>query len=651
MNITEKSKYPILYGWCLVYKGWYYHISSNYGKAIEFRLEANEIFLKYDCLDGKMAVCNSLLGDYSRIGNLDLAIEYGLIGIELAEKDGREDKLMAFMINTSIAYVESKKYDKARNLLQKIKKFYINIPKRILLSYYVTLAEVEIYYNNKNEAYKCCEKAYELVRQLEYLVYECEVLSIRAEVNYKLGRDKEALEDFENAIKSSRDFNNTLFVVKTLKRMAKYYYSKNNFKMVEQKYLEALYEASKINSQIDKSEICYELSEFYSEIGNIENAYKYLKKHNILEKEIFSNESSSWFARLHNKEITREAKIYKQLYQDVDLISEIGKKLTSDLRIEKNLKVIYDEVRELMQSDIFGIASYDEDEEVLNYDLFIVDGEKSNYGKFSIHKETLGTWCFKNRENIFINDFEKEYKNYISYRSLKVLRNYKNNKINSVMFCPLVMQNKVIGIICVQSYKKNAYDKGDMKKLEILTSYIAIALENAKLFNNIEYSATHDALTNIYNRKEILNKGEKLIKNREACSVILIDIDYFKIINDKYGHIAGDKALKSITNVMKSVIKNKGYIGRYGGEEFLIIICDNNIENVTKLAEYLRRRVESESICIDALEIKVTASFGVYSFTNKINEFYEGIKFADSALYRAKFLGRNKVISYDNILS
>lgn len=648
-KIAKKNNYEVAYGWCLLYKGWDYHISCDYNEACKCRQEADEIFIRNNEIRGRLLVYSALLADYSRLGNLDLAIETGLLGIELAEKVNNEEVLIYLMLNTSIAYTECRKYDEAKYILNKIKQIYKKIDNGALICYYITLAEIEVNCENAEESYEICKKAYEIIKTEGYWIYECEVLSIRAEANSKLGKHKDAEDDFKAAIINAREFNNTIFVAKTLKRWAKYYDRINKLDSVEEKLIQALEEISKINSSLDKSEIYYELSEFYAKTNKINEAYKFLKKHLELEKEIFNSKSSSWFARIHSKEITREAKIYKELYQEIDLISDIGKKLTSDLKIEKNLNIIYEEVRELMEADIFGIALYKESEKSLNYDLFIVDGKLSDYGMVHLDQESFGVWCYKNQENVVINDIENEYKKYVSSRVNK-LDNGNTKRVKSLVFCPIIIENKAIGILSVQSYKKNAYHRNDIKKLEILTSYMAIALENAKLFNNIEYSATHDGLTDILNRKEILRKGEKVLTNKETCSVLIIDIDYFKAINDSYGHTAGDYVLKSISDIMKKNIDNNGYIGRYGGEEFLVVIYNCNEDKVMKIAEDLREKVEKYNFIINSEEINVTVSIGIYNYNKNDEKFYNSIKFADEALYMAKSLGRNKVESYNRMM-
>lgn len=647
MEIALNKEYELAYGWCLMYIGWYCFTISDYTNACKYRLDANEIFIKNNCVKGLIFSYNGLLADYTRLGNLELAIESGLSGIDLAEKENDEKALIHLMINTAIAYMDYRKYDEAKRLLNKINEVYRQIQGSELIVYYITLAEVEVISGDINKGYECCEVAIELIKELGCWIYECEILSIRAEANSKLGKNKEAEIYFEVAIKSAKSFKNIIYIVKTLRRWAKHYNRIGELDKAEKKLIEAFNEVNSLNSLLDKSEICYELNELYAQLKRYEEAYKFLKEHLEIEKEIFNNKSSSWLARLHNKEITREAKIYRELYQEIDLLSGIGKKFTSDLKIERNLEVIYEEVKELMEADVFGIASYSKEEKILKYDLFIVNGKRKNCGISALEEENFGTWCYKNKENIVINDMENEYRKYVPSRNKGIEDDNCNVKnIKSAIFCPIVVENEVLGILTVQSYKKNSYNKNTVKKLEILASYIAIALENAKLFKNIEYSATHDWLTDVYNRKEILKRGQTIIQNNKGCSVMIMDIDYFKSINDNYGHATGDYVLKTISDLMKKDIKGNGYIGRYGGEEFLIVVNSSNKEYVSVLANNIRKNIENYNFIVDSKKINVTVSIGVYNYLKDDKYFNKHIKLADEALYLAKLFGRNRVVNY-----
>jgi diguanylate cyclase (GGDEF)-like protein len=174
--------------------------------------------------------------------------------------------------------------------------------------------------------------------------------------------------------------------------------------------------------------------------------------------------------------------------------------------------------------------------------------------------------------------------------------------------------------------------------------------ENIFQEKNIEFISNHDALTGLYNRRKI---DEELIKCKNnidrygtKCSIILIDLDKFKDINDKYGHLAGDDVLKGLARILKTNIRSTDIVARWGGEEFMIIAPNLDIKNTYNLAEKLRKEIESHKFNND---IKLTASFGLSSF-HKDKNIFEIIDEADKALYISKSKGRNRVYFFDKTL-
>lgn len=167
------------------------------------------------------------------------------------------------------------------------------------------------------------------------------------------------------------------------------------------------------------------------------------------------------------------------------------------------------------------------------------------------------------------------------------------------------------------------------------------------LMKSIETSLYKDELTGIYNKRVIYEKLEKLISlNISPISLIMLDIDLFKSINDNYGHIIGDKVLKFFASVIDSCIKNKNhYLGRFGGEEFIIVLANSNMKDGTILSEKIRKTVEKSTYDKDNLNIKLSCSLGGYTIkhTNNIST-EDFINLADRNLYIAKRNGRNTTI-------
>lgn len=161
----------------------------------------------------------------------------------------------------------------------------------------------------------------------------------------------------------------------------------------------------------------------------------------------------------------------------------------------------------------------------------------------------------------------------------------------------------------------------------------------------LNHLAVHDQLTGVYNRnklKELINSetGEFIKFSRFDISFILIDIDLFKKVNDKYGHASGDKVLVCLADILKNTVRETDYVIRWGGEEFLIIMPDCSVDDAVRIAEKLREKTEKtdNGVC------KSTISIGVSGYTG--GDYSVDVKNADIALYEAKKSGRNKTVLY-----
>jgi len=155
------------------------------------------------------------------------------------------------------------------------------------------------------------------------------------------------------------------------------------------------------------------------------------------------------------------------------------------------------------------------------------------------------------------------------------------------------------------------------------------------------FEAVHDQLTGLYNRRHLLDEGEKkfshAIRQDNKLSLIMVDIDHFKTINDDYGHLVGDIVLKEVASVFIGDNRNEDFCVRFGGEEFIVVLDGCSGESAKVKSESLRKRIEA----LNPSDIKITASFGICELTQKHRNFEALLKDADSALYGAKENGRN----------
>jgi diguanylate cyclase (GGDEF)-like protein len=160
------------------------------------------------------------------------------------------------------------------------------------------------------------------------------------------------------------------------------------------------------------------------------------------------------------------------------------------------------------------------------------------------------------------------------------------------------------------------------------------------------YTSVHDQLTGLYNRHHLNEEGGRKFSRAQRAqdnlSVIMLDIDHFKAVNDTYGHLIGDNVLVEVSGLFKIFKRNEDFAARYGGEEFVIILDNCPLADAKEKAENIRRKIE----ILNPNRIKISASFGVAQLTKSHNSFEELLKDADTALYKAKNSGRNVVVEF-----
>ncbi len=173
-------------------------------------------------------------------------------------------------------------------------------------------------------------------------------------------------------------------------------------------------------------------------------------------------------------------------------------------------------------------------------------------------------------------------------------------------------------------------------------------IDLSKKQNELRYLANTDALTQVANRRVLFELGEKEVvlayKYAHEFTLIQLDIDHFKFVNDSFGHPVGDEILVQLTQVIHQHIRKEDTFSRHGGEEFAIIVRKTTWESGMEVAEKLRRVVETEVFKVGDNEVKITLSIGVAQFTPKYNTFNEMMRVSDKALYKAKNKGRNCVV-------
>ena len=222
------------------------------------------------------------------------------------------------------------------------------------------------------------------------------------------------------------------------------------------------------------------------------------------------------------------------------------------------------------------------------------------------------------------------------------------SNVTSLLCLPLIVKDEAIGVINISNKKdKNLFNQDDLDFMGALANQAAIAISNAQLYK----LAITDSLTRLYTRRHfeyiLDNELRRSQRYKHNMTLLMMDIDNFKAINDTYGHQIGDETLKQIAGVILSTLRKMDMPSRYGGEEFAVILPETHKENSKKIAERLRKKISNILIRTkDKHEVSPTISIGLASFPFDTEDRSDIIGFADKALYFAKDSGKNCVAEY-----
>jgi diguanylate cyclase (GGDEF) domain len=329
-------------------------------------------------------------------------------------------------------------------------------------------------------------------------------------------------------------------------------------------------------------------------------------------------------------------------------LSRVALTINSYLDLDKTYNSIIDAIGPLVSFTGCYIFETSECGNEMTPAAYMVDSiVNPNQYRFSI-SGGLFDRITKSTQPIIINDLEKELS--------KSNKNDCCNLYKSCILVPMRRLNKCVGCIGVFSDESHVFTNEILEFLMILSDQATIAIENAKLFKVSEEEAITDGLTCLYNQRYFYNcLGDKIKEYREVhkkMSLMIFDIDYFKRVNDTYGHTVGDFVLKEVADLIKSSVRKDDIVARYGGEEFTVILPELDSDEAYVIAERIRNKIEEHIFAVNDLKIKITISGGISEYPRLAANDVELVNYADRAMYvGAKFRGRNRIKIYDEKLA
>jgi diguanylate cyclase (GGDEF)-like protein len=219
----------------------------------------------------------------------------------------------------------------------------------------------------------------------------------------------------------------------------------------------------------------------------------------------------------------------------------------------------------------------------------------------------------------------------------------------SAIIAPLLLGDDVLGAISLESYRPHAFTQADLQLLVSFAATATTAINNAQLHGEVQKQAITDTLTGLYNRRGFFELGrrevERALRFGRPLTAIMLDIDFFKNINDLYGHLVGDRVLIGLASRLLLELRQIDLVGRYGGDEFVALLPETDLTNAVSVAERLRKVASGVIIPGPAGPVKISLSAGIATLNPESKDLNSLLNRADQALYEAKRAGRDQVVS------
>lgn len=346
--------------------------------------------------------------------------------------------------------------------------------------------------------------------------------------------------------------------------------------------------------------------------------------------------------------IKENNKALEALVRDLSLLYEIGQGVNSTIESEELYRTISDLLQQRLKLDKFAILIKDETGETLQVKAAygFHDNDRIMEMNFRVGEGVTGE-AVVTGETIYVKDTTKEER-FLHYKGERIVE-------GSFLSTPLIFKKDVLGVINFHRPKVDAFTDEEIRLLKLVANQIALAVENAKLYTKARELSVKDELTGLYNRRHFQTvlqiEWKRAVRFHRSLSLLMIDADHFKKLNDTYGHPQGDKILRELSALLKRNIREIDTLARFGGEEFIVLLPDTDKKGAISVGEKLRRIVEAHRFMEGAgqTNIPVSISVGVSSYPDDVRELDDLIDHADIALYDAKDAGRNRVVAYPQL--
>lgn len=357
--------------------------------------------------------------------------------------------------------------------------------------------------------------------------------------------------------------------------------------------------------------------------------------------EVMQRDKMQEEVNLSQKQIDEKELLLAALNQKRDRLKylrEISDHLKGTSELESAGHVVVKEVAELIP-EADQVLLYIKEEDTEDLAMIAISCSSEEHHSKEKKGNEYDQWVVKRSQPLLVEDAQTDFR--------FMTEGKQTFKYKSICAVPLLSKNKVRGVLRLGSLQPNVFQTDDMRLLDIVADLASVTLHNIVLFDKTRDLAIIDSLTECYLlrhvQERLVEEIQRSIRNKASFCVLMADIDYFKSYNDSYGHIAGDQVLRKVASIIRKAVGSSDIVGRYGGEEFIVVLPQKDIIDGILMAEKIRQIVESQGIEIKEKECNLTISLGVAHFPDDGTSKEELIASADTRLYKAKNTGRNRV--------
>jgi diguanylate cyclase (GGDEF)-like protein len=325
----------------------------------------------------------------------------------------------------------------------------------------------------------------------------------------------------------------------------------------------------------------------------------------------------------------------KRQMQELSIFHDVAKALTSSLNLDSILQTIMDKMAEYFRPDTWSLLMVDEAKDELYFAIAVGDAADALKTVRLKLGEGIAGWVARNGEPLLVPDV------YTDPRFAKRIDQMAKFQTRSIICVPLTSKSRVLGVIQLINVDMKGFGDNELFFLQALCDYAAIAIDNARAVERIQELTITDDCTGLYNARHLYKTLEAEVYRSARFgyefTVLFIDLDHFKQVNDTHGHLIGSKLLAEIGYNIKAQLRLIDYAFRYGGDEFVVLLPQTGKEaalNVAKrMLDYFRH---NQCLKEDGLALNVRASIGLATYPEDAKSAHEIIRQADEMMYLVK---------------